>query len=209
MKYDLHIHSEYSKDSLLSPKRIIKVAKKFGLDGIAITDHNTLKGGLEALKINDDKNFKVVIGSEIKTEYDDVIGLFLSEEIKSRKLDEVIEEIHAQGGLAGLAHPYRKYLFPKRIVKKFDFVEGFNARSRKADNAQAYSLALEHNKPLTAGSDAHLGYEIGRGRAIADDDLREDLARGKVIIEGNESAYYLVHGTSVTIDMVKRIGGII
>ena len=51
LKLDLHIHSKYSFDSLLSVEKIIKTAEKKKLDGIAICDHNSLKGGLKAKKI--------------------------------------------------------------------------------------------------------------------------------------------------------------
>jgi len=50
--FDFHIHSKFSYDSLLSPKRIVRIAEKRGLDGIAITDHNTIRGALEASKFN-------------------------------------------------------------------------------------------------------------------------------------------------------------
>jgi len=188
---------------MLNPEKIIKVAKKKGLDGIAITDHNTIKGGMEAYKINKDKNFEIITGSEIKTEYDDVIGLFLNEEIQSSVLEEVIDEIHHQGGLIGLAHPYRKYKFPEEIIKKFDFVEGFNARSKKEDNEKAYQLAIKYNKPLTAGSDAHLGFEIERGKTLVNSEIEETLKNGETKIEGEVSNYYLVHGLSFFIEKVK------
>ena len=81
---DLHIHSKYSFDSLLSPKTILKVAKKKGLTGIAVTDHNTIRGGLEVKEINKDRDFTVIVGSEVQTEIGDIIGLYLSDEIKSR-----------------------------------------------------------------------------------------------------------------------------
>ncbi|MBA7528056.1 hypothetical protein ES705_20239 [subsurface metagenome] len=48
MKYDLHIHSKYSSDGVLEPEKIAKTAVKRGLDGIAITDQNTIKEGLKA-----------------------------------------------------------------------------------------------------------------------------------------------------------------
>ena len=69
MRYDLHVHSKYSYDSFTSPEKIIKVAKKRGLDGVAITAHGTIKGGIEAPKIHKDKDFQVIVGAEIKTEY--------------------------------------------------------------------------------------------------------------------------------------------
>ena len=50
-KFDFHIHSKYSFDSFMDIEKIIKVAKKRGIDGIAIADHNTIKGGRKVLKI--------------------------------------------------------------------------------------------------------------------------------------------------------------
>jgi len=38
MKYDLHIHSKYSSDGIIEPEKIVKIAAKRGLNGIAITD---------------------------------------------------------------------------------------------------------------------------------------------------------------------------
>ena len=204
MKFDLHIHSKYSYDSFLSPEKIIRTAKKRGLDGIAVTDHNTVKGGIEALKINRDEDFQIIIGAEMKTEYGDIIGLFLDKEIRTSRIEGVIEEIKSQGGLSILAHPYRQYKNPEEIADKVDLVEGFNARSRKKDNARAYGLAKKFKKPVTAGSDAHLRFEIGRGRTIVDSEVKEALEKGETKIEGNESSYYLVHGLSVAMEKIKK-----
>jgi len=203
MKFDLHIHSKYSYDSFLSPVRIIKVAKRKGLHGVAITDHNTIKGGIEALKINEDEDFQVIVGAEIRTEYGDIIGLFLEDEITTNKFEEVIEEIKSQGGLSVLAHPYRHYKFPEEIIDKVDLVEVFNARSRKADNERAYELAKKFKKPQTAGSDAHLVFEIGRGITIVNSEVREELREGNTTIEGEVSNYYLAHGLSVAMEKIK------
>jgi predicted metal-dependent phosphoesterase TrpH len=205
MKFDLHVHSKYSYDSFLSPERIIKMAKKKGLDGVAISDHNTIKGGVETSKINKGDDFIVIVGSEIKTEYGDIIGLFLNDEIKTSKFEGVIEEIKSQGGLSVLAHPYRQYKNPEEIVDRVDLVEAFNARSRKGDNENAYELVKKFKKPMTAGSDAHLGFEIGRGGTIVNSEVKGELRKGKTEIEGEESNYYLVHGLSVAMEKVKRV----
>ena len=207
MKFDLHIHSKYSYDSFLSPERIIKIAKKKGLDGIAVTDHNTLRGGIEALKINEDKDFKVIVGAEMKTEYGDIIGLFLEDEIRTSKFEEVIEKIKSQGGLSVLAHPYRQYKFPEKIIDRVDLVETFNARSGKEDNERAYKLAKKFKKSMIAGSDAHLSFEIGRGRTRVNSEVKEALRKGKTKIEGRKSNYYLVHGLSVALEKIKGVMG--
>lgn len=209
MKFDLHIHSKYSYDSLLRPDTIIRIAKKKGLDGVAVTDHNTIKGGVEASKVNKDDDFVVIVGSEIKTEYGDVIGLFLTNEIRSRAFADVVGEIRDQDGLTVLAHPFRKgIVFPRDLLGHVDLIEGFNARSPKNLNQKAIELARDCRIPVTAGSDAHLGFEIGMGRAVTRTLTREGgevrcvLENGETRIEGKESSYYLVHGLSVVTEIM-------
>ena len=189
---------------MLEPAKIIKIAKKRRLDGVAVTDHGTIKGGVEALKINKDKDFQVIVGAEIKTEYGDVIGIFLNEEIKSQIFMQVVEEIRDQDGLVVLAHPFRKNIvFPTDLLKYVDLIEGFNARSPKDLNKKAKELAIRFKKPMTAGSDAHLSFEIGKGRTIVNSEVKGELKKGKTKIEGEESNYYLVHGLSVAMEKVK------
>ena len=66
IKLDLHVHSQYSEDGAGSPKDIIRSLKKKGLQGMVITDHNTVKGSLKAVKIAP-KDFIVIPGIEIST----------------------------------------------------------------------------------------------------------------------------------------------
>ena len=205
MIYDLHIHSKYSPDSLLKPEKIIKIAKNKGLDGVAITDHNTLKGGIEASKINRDSDFEIIVGSEIRTEYGDVLGYFLTEEIEDRIFGNVIDEIKSQGGISVLAHPYRHYNTPEEIITKVNLVEGFNARSKPIYNIKSLMLANKFNKALTAGSDAHLYFEIGRGTISTEENIEKSLKNGKTKIKGTESNYYLVHGLSVLIEKINGL----
>lgn len=206
MKYDLHIHSKYSYDSFLRPEIILKMAKRKGLDGIAITDHNTIKGGVRAWKINNDaqKKMDVIVGSEIKTEYGDIIGLFLNEEITSQRFLEVVDEIKSQDGAIVLAHPFRHQIeFPKMLFRYIDAIEGFNARSSKSQNEIAKKLAKEQKKKLTGGSDAHSIFEIGRGYAISNKVLDGNIEAQKVF--GRESNYFLSHGISYTSEIIKKI----
>lgn len=201
MMIDMHVHSKYSKDSLLEPAKIIKVAEKRGLDGIAVTDHNTIKGGVEAIKANTNKDFKIICGSEIKTEYGDIIGLYINEEIKSRQFKEVTDEIKRQGGLVILAHPFRKgVIFPQQHLDRIDVVEVFNSRSNRTDNIKALELAKKYNKPLSAGSDAHLSFEVGGSFALFNDTLLDCK-----VTQGHESNYYVVHGLSFTVEKLKAL----
>lgn len=71
----------------------------------------------------------------------------------------------AQDGLIVLANPFRRgIVFPFHLLKKIDLIEAFNARSSKHLNKKAFELAAMYQKPIVAGSDSHIGFEIGRGK---------------------------------------------
>lgn len=67
MKADLHIHTRYS-DGIYTVPEIIKMAKEKGLYAIAVTDHDVLKGSLEAEKTAPG-DLRIVVGLELSTEY--------------------------------------------------------------------------------------------------------------------------------------------
>ena len=205
MSFDLHVHTKYSKDSINDPRWIIKIAKKKGLNGVAITDHNTIKGGWIAKKESKDTDIEIILGEEIKTDIGDIIGLWITEEIKSRNWEEVIDEIHSQGGIAVLPHPYRGHKLIEEVAKRVDVIEVLNARTPKQLNRKAYELAVKLHKGFSAGSDAHMLFEIGRVRIFANSDLRKDLIKGNVKLDGKESPYLLVHGMSFIIKKIRTI----
>jgi predicted metal-dependent phosphoesterase TrpH len=187
--FDPHIHSKFSGDSAIEPAIILKVAKKRGLDGIAVTDHLTIKGGIETREMNTDPDFHVIVGAEVETDDKaDLIGLFLTEEIKSRNTEDVIAEIKAQGGLVFWAHPFRfgKNLLHSDVIQQLNLIEGFNSKTSASRNALAQQLAREYSKPIIGASDAHQAFEIGNGKTLINDagfdKTKEALASGKTQI---------------------------
>jgi predicted metal-dependent phosphoesterase TrpH len=160
MKIDFHTHTFNSYDSRMTPAKILRVAKKRGLDGIVICDHNTIKGGLMAKEINRDENFTVIVGAEVASDAGDVTGIFLTEEIRSKEFSDVAKEIKAQGGKVILNHPYKHHDLSKVDFSLVDYIEGYNARCSKRENEKAVALAKQHNLPVIAGSDSHLYNEI-------------------------------------------------
>lgn len=180
---DFHIHSKYSFDSLSSVEKIIKQAKKVGLNCIAITDHNTIKGGVEAKIINCDNDFHVIIGAEIKTEIGDIIGLFLKEEIKERESSKVIKEIKKQNGIILIPHPSDKTMTYINHIEDFCLIEVYNSRT-KSKNQFSITQAkacdyqqllkfpyLKNNFKIVAGSDAHFIFEIGNCKNFINNSL--------------------------------------
>jgi predicted metal-dependent phosphoesterase TrpH len=163
---DLHVHSCFSFDSLTTPAQILYEAKRKGLSGVAVTDHETIQGGLATLRLNQAPDFLVIVGAEYYTEAGDIIGLFLREEIVTRDPLVLIDDIHRQGGIALLPHPYHGHASPVTIAEKADVIEVFNARETAANNDQALALANKLNKPVLCASDAHFRCDIGTCRTI-------------------------------------------
>lgn len=171
----------------------MKIAIKRGLNGIAITDHNTIKGGLEAKKY-ETKGFKIIIGSEISTERGEITGLFLLEEVKSRDVQDVISEIKEQKGIVIMPHPFdglRHSVFHsiEEDIKFIDCIEGFNSRCiYQKYNKKAVEFAMKHNLPIIAGSDAHFSNEIGNAGIITEtENIREAIVKNDIKIFGKRS----------------------
>jgi predicted metal-dependent phosphoesterase TrpH len=195
MKYDLHTHSKYSNDGWMEIETMVKAAMARGLSGIAVTDHNTIKGGLEAQKFSGD-DFEVIIGSEITTDRGEVIGLYLSDEILSNQYLEVIDEIKDQDGLVLAPHPFDSLrgngIKPdENDVNLIDLVEILNARCFNTEyNEKAARYAEKYKLKVFAGSDAHFSWELGNaGVEIKGYDLRKALDHGDLSIFGQKSSF--------------------
>ncbi len=169
MRLDLHVHTSHSSDSHQTPGEIIAAVQRRGMDGLAITDHNTIAGALELCAM---APFPVIVGEEIKTAEGEITGLFLCRPVPpGLSPEETIAAIREQGGLVYVPHPLdslrrsalrRRAL--ERILDQVDVLEVFNARTLVPQhNQQARQLALAHGLAMGAGSDAHVPYEIGRG----------------------------------------------
>jgi predicted metal-dependent phosphoesterase TrpH len=162
----------------MRPEKILAIAKKVGLDVVAITDHDTILGGLEGRKYQEKYGVRVIVSSEVKSDAGDIIGLGLEEEIRSREWKDVIDEIRDQGGVVVLPHPYRSHRSVQDLAKAVDLVEVWNARSTPEQNARALELASRLGKKGIIGSDAHLLREIGNAKAIYENNswvLKETL----------------------------------
>jgi predicted metal-dependent phosphoesterase TrpH len=161
---DFHVHTRYSIDSLTPPRLAIEVARRRGLDGIAVTDHDTVEGALEAVRANPYPDFLVIPGIEVKSDAGDVIALHVREQVHSRRFDDVIAEIHELGGVVYLPHPVRTF---KKAVRTYterpgiDLCERYNGRYNAGEFAISDDVFAAHRIPVLCGSDAHFPWEVG------------------------------------------------
>jgi predicted metal-dependent phosphoesterase TrpH len=71
MGFDLHCHSIYS-DGALTPEQLVKEAVALRLDGIALTDHDTIDGLAEAVRAAKRHRLLLVPGIELTTDFGQV-----------------------------------------------------------------------------------------------------------------------------------------
>jgi predicted metal-dependent phosphoesterase TrpH len=178
-----HIHSHHSYDSLNRIRKIIRFAKKNDISAIAITDHGTIKGSLEAKEYVEKHrlNIEIITGAEYYTSHGDIIALFIKEEITKTDAHKVIEEIKNQGGLVVIPHPTRNKKMTTEIMMLADIIEVFNSRSNEAQNMQAFEMTNQLNKPIIGGSDAHVYRELKNCINTFDDKLPMQEALLKTI----------------------------
>ena len=193
MRFDLHSHTKYSSDGFLHPAKIVKIAIKKGLNGIAITDHDTIKGGFEAKKYEND-DFKVIIGSEVLTSKGEIIGLYLHDEISSNDFYDVLDEIKAQDGIIVVPHPFDTFRKSASLTsqdyKLVNSIEIFNSRCvYNKFNQKAELFARKNDYGITGGSDAHFANEIGNAGVIIEDyDIKKAIIKNNLKVYGKRSS---------------------
>jgi predicted metal-dependent phosphoesterase TrpH len=169
---DLHMHSLHSWDCTTPIDDLLDSALASGLGALAVTDHNTIAGGVEARARARERDLplQVVVGSEIKTARDgEVIGLFLHDEVpRGLSFAETVAAIRGQGGVVYLPHPFDHFhttpahALMRQHAGDIDVFETANARLwLERDNRAAERFASEHGLRRGAGSDAHVPAGIG------------------------------------------------
>lgn len=208
MKIDPHIHSIYSGDSDSQIKDILKQGEKIGLDAIAISDHNTIKGSKVAIEKSKDMNIVVVPSIEISTIYGHMLGFGATEDIpRDLSAIETIEKIHDAGGLAIVPHPYSYYrhgLFTKIDDKlPIDGVEVKNARYILGySNNKGKQLSQKYNIPEFGASDSHFVASIGDCYTEIDceanvDDILDAIVKNKTKAVGGHTSNFKIFGNII------------
>ncbi|MCA9916212.1 MAG: PHP domain-containing protein [Anaerolineae bacterium] len=198
---DLHMHTNLS-DGLATPEALLNyVARRKHLDVIAITDHDVLDGSLWAYEQRELYPFDIIPGVEVTAREGHVLALWVTRPIpKGLSVRETVDAIHAQNGVAVLAHPGEimiagrhllRYLQQPEVLLTWgiDAIEIYNAGTMTpGNNILAQRIARHLPLPRLGNSDAHTLNAIGRSRTrfpgYTAADLRAALAQGVTKVEG-------------------------
>ncbi|MGA3191813.1 MAG: PHP domain-containing protein [Candidatus Bathyarchaeia archaeon] len=163
LKIDLHVHTTYSVDSLIAPEEVAYYAKKRGLDGVAVTDHDRLDG---SLRMSKEKDFLILPGMEITSSDGHILALNIQDPVtKGLTAEETVDRIHKADGIAIACHPGAMFKgsLGDHTTSMFDAVEVINSSAIpfRYSAKRAEQIASWLKKARVAGSDAHYGPEIG------------------------------------------------
>jgi predicted metal-dependent phosphoesterase TrpH len=213
LRAEFHAHTIYSKDSLAKPEKILAVCQRKGIQRIAITDHNTIAGGLHARALDPEG---VIVGEEIMTTQGELLALFVEEEIPPGLSPlETIQRLREQDAFISVSHPFdrlRKGAWKEadllEILPLVDAIETFNARCMSPEfNRLAQDFASQYDLASTVGSDSHTLFEIGRATLSLPD--FHDAQSLRAVIRQGQSRVSLsspwVHFTSRYANWYKKL----
>lgn len=169
MLIDMHVHEmRNSSDSFMSLEEIVEKAKIIGLDGVCITDHESMGLRDYAEFYSKKNNFPIFVGAEYLTKEGDILVFGIDKLPKQYKLpaQEFIDYVNLKGGVCIAAHPFRnnnRGLGENlKKVKGLSGIEVLNAST----SSEANNIAMRYSKDLGiaafGASDAHDLIQLGK-----------------------------------------------
>lgn len=177
---DLHMHTTAS-DGLGTVEQVLAFAQqRTDLDVIAITDHDTIEGALRARDrvAAGGYRFELIVGEEISTREGHLLALFIEQPIApGLSIERSIDLVHAQGGLAVVAHPFnrvfrhsvQKSVMDRLLRQPHVHPDGIETLNGSFAGIGSSRLAMTYSRRYyrwaeTGGSDAHTLSAIGCAR---------------------------------------------
>mgnify|MGYP002388178756 CR=1 FL=1 len=211
MRFDLHIHSDHS-DGKARVHQILAEARKMGLNGLAITDHNTLAGSLEAKRIAVERYPDLIIiqGAEVNTSEGHLLILGVDQlPPLGMSPEATIEAVRDLGGITVLPHPYHLFRHAIGRMPPVDAVEVYNSKYLFGiSNFRAKIEARKRGMPMVAGSDSHMVETVGLGITLLDaateEEALEEIRRGRTDFIGHRTPTRLTAGRAAK-KVYKRV----
>ncbi len=217
MIIDMHNHTNISSIcSVLRPEELIETARSRGLDGICVTEHNTLQGANVAADLGRRMKFPVFRGLEVSTDVGDMLVFGYYKDIpQGTPLPELCKIVHAEGGVLFAAHPFylrggwnlysgmKKKMridletgwWKAEILGQLDGIEIRNGNVDHDNNRKAEELAERLHIPGIGGSDAHSVDMIAKAATKFSKDIHDEAQLVAALKSGEFEAMYLRRDT--------------
>jgi len=204
LKIDLHVHTIYSRDSVTTPAEALLEAKRKRLDGIAITDHNTVEA-YRAIPRN--AELLVIPGVEVSSREGHILGLGIKEPVElGLPAAETVKQIHQLGGIAVVPHPMaplKSSLNEAAVMRiKPDALETLNGSTCGFISKKEMNLALKLKLPQVGGSDSHYPSALGRAYTLIEAELSLDA-----VLEAVKTGRVKPVGSGASLgDILRKVG---
>ena len=181
MVVDMHIHTSFSPCSVIDIPDLVGRARENGLDGICITDHDTMASRNVFGNGVDCEGLCVIVGMEYTTSKGDFLVFGPAEYVPGgMNAEDLIRWVRKEGGVAIPAHPFRQSRpTDPGLLSSFRVVEVLNGRNRPYENERCKNWLAQYGNGTrqTAGSDAHTLEEVGQVITVFGKDIYgvEDL----------------------------------
>lgn len=188
---DLHIHTIYSFDGTATVPAVLRRAAEIGLDVVAVTDHDEIRGALQAEQLAPQFGIQVIPGAEVTTVEGHLLALNIHDLIPAGlSLTETIRRVGEQGGFCIAPHPGAggpgmkslSLASVQRAVKDHKIrqillgIETYNATALdRKSNLTAQIAAKRMGVAPVGSSDAHVLATIGLGATVFAGETIADL----------------------------------
>jgi len=188
---ETHAHT-LASDGMVTPEDLVAAAAAARISVLCVTDHDTMGAADRATEKGAELGVDVVRGEEVTTSMPagtHVVGLFLERPVRmGMSIEDTVDAIRDQGGLAVLPHPFMPTYFasisPRRASRLVERrrLDGIELRHTAWMTPRGWSLLddfyAQNRDALGAAlgaSDSHFGrHDLGRmvtvfpGRTAAD-----------------------------------------
>ena len=181
MIIDIHTHTyPGSDDSFLTPEQLVAEAKRLGLDGVCITEHDGFWAAEDIDRLSRTFDFPIFPGCEVTTEDGHLLVYGLRKYIFGMHRSSFVKRlVDEAGGAIVVAHPYRRTFRPEesatpegydRMLDRAcrndafslsDAVEVLNGRGSERENEFSHRIADRLGMQGTGASDAHRLGDLG------------------------------------------------
>jgi len=167
IRLDLHVHSHHSPDSSLTIEAVVTTLAERGLNGFALTDHNTVDGHEELAQWQAKlPALRLVPGVEVSTREGHLLAYGVREVPPlHRPVGETIGWVRDHGGVPVLSHPFRLSHGVGRSVAEHapvSAIETLNGHNSPRANRKAAAVVVHRRLGATGGSDVHELSDLGR-----------------------------------------------
>jgi predicted metal-dependent phosphoesterase TrpH len=165
MLFDLHVHTSLSPCGKMNIEDLVARALDRGLDGVCITDHQTMDIRHVIAEGIQENGLCVIFGMEYSTPQGDFLLFGPFEELAPNlSADRLLSNVRDHGGAAVAAHPFRKARpADEQLIRKglCHAVECVNGRNTPHENSAVEQWLRRYRLAQCGGSDAHTLDELG------------------------------------------------